>query len=209
MLKQNPNIKAAYAHLLSSVLRSKDWESGAGKTDVRLLRHIPEMILAKQQQNNRNYPLNLTKLPKHLFCCSSPTFLPWGRQAVLLLAKSSFSLHLRRCLTSSWVKPWEALSDLRACPALSRRPEHRTSWGCSQTELSSYPMHFMLVSEASGFCFSVANSLHALLLLASFLSSVQHFTWNYDNWLPIHPVNHLLLVPSLVTAIHTPFECGI
>lgn len=124
------------------------------------------------------------------------------------LTGSSFSLHLRRCSTSSWAKPWEALSDLRASPALSQRPEHTPSWGCSQTELSYYPIQFMLVSEASGFCFSVANSLDAFLLLASFLPSVQHFTWNYDNWLPIHPVYHLLLVPSLVTAIHTTFACN-
>lgn len=215
MLKQNSNIKAAYAHLLSSVSSSKDWESGTGKTDVRLPRHIPEMILAKEQWTNRNYPFNLSKLlssqllPKHLFCCSSPTFLPWGRQAVLLLAKSSFSLHLRRCFNIQLGKTLRSLVWPQSLPCFEPKTKHRTSWGCSQTELSYYPMQFMLVSEVSGFCFSVANSLDALLLQASFLPSVQHFTWNYDNWLPIHPVYHLLLVPSLVTAIHTLFECGI
>lgn len=106
-------------------------------------------------------------------------------------------------------KALRSLSDLRAGPALSQEPEHRTSWGCSQTELSYYPMQFMLVSEASGFCFFGSNSLDAFLLLASLLPSVQHFTWNYDNGLPIQPIHHLLLVPSLVSAIHTIFECGI
>lgn len=82
MLKLKSNIKAAYAHLLSSVLSSKDWEPRTGKTDVRLLRDIPEMILATQQWNNRNCALNPSKLlssqllPKYLFCCSSPAFLP-------------------------------------------------------------------------------------------------------------------------------------
>lgn len=53
--------------------------------NVGLLRHIPKMILAKQQRNNRNYALNPGKLlssqllPKYLVCCSSPTFLPWGQ----------------------------------------------------------------------------------------------------------------------------------
>lgn len=61
-------------------------ESRTGKTDVRLLRHIPKMVLAKQQWNNRNHALNPGKLlssqllpKKYLFCCSLPTVLPWGQ----------------------------------------------------------------------------------------------------------------------------------
>lgn len=101
------------------------------------------------------------------------------------------SVSISGVLNTQLAKPWETSSDLRACLALSQRPEHRTSWGCSQTKLSYHPMPFMLVSEALGFCFFAANSLDEFILLTSFLPSVQHFTWNYDNWLPIHPVYHL------------------
>lgn len=173
------------------------------------------MILAKEQWKNRNYPLYLSKLlssqlfPKHLFCCSSPTFLPWGRQAVLQVGQEFIQSPSQEVFNIQLGKTLRSLVWPQSLPCFEPKTKHRTSWGCSQTELSYYPMQFMLVSEASGFCFSVANSLDALLLLASFLPSVQHFTWNYDNLLPIHPVYHLLLVPSLVTAIHTLFQCGI
>lgn len=137
---------------------------------------------------------NFSALDTDEQCCRLSEFIQSPSQELL-------NTQLGKALRSLvWPQSW---------PCFEPRTRAQTSWGCSQTKWSYYPMQFMLVSEASVFCFSGSNSLDTFLLLAYFLPSVQHFTWNYDNCLPIQPVYHLLLVPSLVTAIHTIFECGI
>lgn len=117
MLKQKSNIKAAHAHLLSSVLSSKKWEFRTGKADVKLLTHIPETILAKQQWNNRNYALNLSKLlssqllPKYhlqLFCHEDRWVVPQvGQEFIQPPSQEVFNTQLGKALRSLvWPQSW-------------------------------------------------------------------------------------------------------